>query len=446
MRAYVNFNQKYSILQRHIAYATLISNTYLQVLKPMTLEETQLKRSISLPMMLLYGLGTTIGAGIYALVGELAKASGTLAPFSFLVAAFMASLTALSFAELSSRYPFAAGEALYIKKGFHSVPLSTLVGLLVATAGLVSAAALINAFVGYLQQFLSVPTLWSIIATALLLGVIAIWGVNESLRVACFITIIEITGLLIIIFVGRHQFMHIKTHWQAFIPHWQWHHFNQIYAGILLSFYAFIGFEDMVNMAEEVKNVRRNLPYAIIGTLIITCILYILVMLTALLSMPIDELVQSHAPLPIIYQHATGQKSTIISIIGTFAIINGALIQVIMASRVLYGLSSKHQLPKIISYINPRTQTPVVATILSTIIVLILSILGELPTLAQTTSMIMLIIFSAINLALWRIKKRKPQVEGIISFPRLIPLCGFFVCSFFVILNMIDFFKKYLGA
>lgn len=405
-----------------------------------------LKRAISLPMLVLYGLGTTIGAGIYALVGELAGISGYLAPAAFLVASLLAGITALSFAELSSRYPWAAGAALYTKEGLGSERFSTLIGLLVVSAGLVSSAALVNAFAGYLNQLID-PLIeldrgTIILLATLILGVFAAWGIMQSILITATMTLLGIAGLVMIIYVGHDVLADLATEWPKLIPSFDFTSWGFVFAGTLLAFYAFIGFEDMVVVAEEVKDVKRNLPLAILLTLGITTLLYMLIMTIAVLSMPPEELAQSSAPLARLYQYHTGGDSTLISIIGLFAIIDGVLVQMIMASRVLYGLSSRGQLPALLSRVNPKTQTPLYATGLTIVSVLILALVGRLASLAELTSIIMLIVFSLVNLSLWRIKQRLPHNEGHINLPSWISLSAFIVSSSFVVLETTKFFFK----
>lgn len=399
-------------------------------------QATPLKRVLSLPQMVLYGLGTTIGAGIYALVGELAGVSGYLAPVAFIFAAFLAGLTAFSFAELSCRYPRAAGAALYTQHGFHSHKLTLAVGLLVVLAGLVSSAALINAFSGYLNQITTIGTSTAIIVVTLFLVGIALYGIVESIFLASLITVIEVGGLLWIIFASHEALLQLPANSSLLIPEFSLNSLNLVFAGALLAFYAFIGFEDMVDVAEEVKDAKRNLPLAILITLGITTLLYITIMLIAILSIPPAELSQIDAPLARLFSLHTGEPATLISMIGMLAIINGSLIQIIMASRVLYGLSFRHQLPAFLSYVSPTTQTPVVATLLAGMIVLLLALIGNLSMLAQTTSFIMLMVFSVVNLALWRIKHNEPPVEGCINFPIWLPLLAFVVSTAFVILEI----------
>jgi len=396
-----------------------------------------LKRNLSLPMMVFYGLGTTIGAGIYALVGEIVNIAGYFAPISFLVASLLASFTAISFAELSSRFPRAAGASLYVKQAFAFQGLSTLVGLLVITAGLVSASALVNGFVGYLNQFVGLDRTIAIVLVVLLLGTIAAWGILESVILASLITIIEIGGLLMVIVVSGEGITSLPERWTELIPSAGLSSWGAIYLGAILSFYAFIGFEDMVDVAEEVKDVKRNLPLAILLTLGITTFIYMLVIVSAILSLPLAELAASEAPLAKIYEYHTGDKAVIISVIGMLAIINGALIQMIMASRVMYGLGSRGQLPAILASVHHRTRTPLIATGIAILVVLILALTGRLASLAEATSIIMLIIFSLVNLSLWCIKQRDPNPEGVKTFPAWIPVIGFFVSAFFVLIEVI---------
>lgn len=301
-------------------------------------DQTKLRRTLSLPMMVLYGLGTTIGAGIYALVGEIANVAGYFAPISFLIASILAGFTAISFAELCSRYPLAAGVSLYTQQAFKSDRFSTVIGLFVIMAGLVSAAALVNGFVSYLHQFIVLDRSIAITLISIILASIAAWGIAESVTIAATITIIEIAGLLLVIVVSSDSLATVNTRWTELIPSADFSHWNGIFLGTILSFYAFIGFEDMVDVAEEVKDVKHNLPRAILLTLVITTAIYLLLMLTAVLSLTPAELAASKVPLVAIYEHHVAEEGLIISGIGMIAIINGALIQIIMASRVLYGL------------------------------------------------------------------------------------------------------------
>lgn len=399
----------------------------------MSLQNKPLKRTLTLPLMVLYGLGTTIGAGIYALVGELASIAGYLAPASFLLAAFTAGLTAVSFAELSSRYPRAAGVALYIKQASGSNKLSMTAGLLVILAGVVSAAALVNGFIGYLGEFIQMDRLPIITIVCVSLGLLAAWGIAESVTIASIVTLVEIGGLLMVVFVSRSGFSELPVYWPQLIPSFDMVSWGLMSSGVFLAFYAFIGFEDMIDVAEEIKDVRHNLPRAIMLTLAITTLIYMLVMVVAILSMPIASLSHSDAPLAALYQHHQGGSASVITVIALFAIINGALIQLIMASRVMYGMASRGQLPVILCKVYEKTRTPIIATVVAAILIFIFAVIGRLAILAETTSVIMLIIFAGVNLSLIVLKRRDPRPTDAMIFPTWIPYLGFVVCSGFVL-------------
>lgn len=400
-------------------------------------ENPSLKRSLSLTLMVLYGLGTTIGAGIYVLAGKLADIAGYFSLLSFIVASFMAGLTALSFAEIAGRFPRASGSAFYVSEGFGSLALSTMVGLLVITAAIVSSAALINGFVDHLYEFWQFDRTLSIIVVVLILGLIAFWGISESVTIAAIITLVEVGGLILVIVVSRSSFTHIGELWQNYVPSWHWHDWNIIFAGSILAFYAFIGFEDMVVVAEEVKNVKRTLPLAILLTLVITTLLYVLVMLAATMTLTPETLARSQVPLATVYEQNQAGGKLLFGFIGMFAIINGALIQLILASRMLYGLSIQQQLPAWLSRVHSYTRTPVWATALATFLLIALALSGTVTALAKTTSLIMLLVFSLVNLALIRVKKRQPKPQGLIVFPLWIPYLAFIVSAGFVLLELL---------
>ncbi len=367
--------------------------------------------------MVLYGLGTTVGAGIYALIGEIANVAGTLAPWSFLLAALLAGFTALSFAQLSSRFPRAAGAALYVERGLDSARLARLVGFLVIFAGAVSSAALLNGFVGYLHAFLEVPRGAVISGAGILIIGIAAWGIAESVWIAGVISIVEVLGLLWITGLAGTEITPASLNLALYVPDLSLAAWSGIVAGGVLSFYAYIGFEDMVEVAEEVEDVSHTLPRAILLTLGLSTLIYVLLVSTTIMAVGPALLADSAAPLADVYRHLTGSDPWIISLIGLFAIINGALIQVIMASRVIYGLASREQLPGVLAHVNGMTQTPLRATLVAGAIVLLLALAGNLALLAELTAVIMLTVFALVNFSLcrlvWRTERLKAVIAGI---------------------------------
>ncbi len=395
----------------------------------------RLRRTLSLPMVVLYGLGSTIGAGIYALTGEIAALAGYWTPVAFLLSAAMAGFTGLSFAELSARYPRSAGPALYISRGLGSDRLGTLVGLLLVAAACISSAAVTNGFVGYLNDLVAVSRTFAIVLLVVVLGGVAAWGIRQSVGAAAAVTLLEVGGLLLIIGFGAptalEQLPVLVTRATAGVP------LTGILMGALLAFYAFLGFEDMVTVAEEVKRVRTALPAAIILTLLLTAVLYLCIGWVAVASMAPGELSTSAAPLAEVYRRLGGPWPAGLAVIGTLAMINGALIQIIMASRVLYGLADQGALPARLASVSPRTRTPLLATTLVTAVTLILALGFPLTRLAETTSVITLVVFTLTNLALLRIKLNEQSAPDHWRVPVVVPLAGAVISLAFVVYGLL---------
>ncbi len=403
--------------------------------------QVELRRSLSLPLVVLYGLGTIVGAGVYALMGEIAATAGVLAPLAFVLASLLAAFSAISLAELSSRFPKSAGEAVYVLQGFNSKSLSTLVGLGVILSGIVSSATILNGFVGYVQDLAFVSREVAIIGVGALIGIIAAIGIGPSVGLAALITIIEVGGLLLIIWAGAGHLPDLPETVRAASPSFSSAAVVAVIAATVPAFYAFIGFEDMVNVAEEVKNPRRNLPRAILITMVLTAVIYVLIAAVSIAVVPIDQLAGHGAPLTLVFEEATGSRGEFISTIGIFAMLNGALIQIIMAARVFYGLAQQGSLPRFVGRVHPRTQTPLVATIIATVTVVILALVGTLGGLARVTSFIVLIVFTLINLALIAIKKRGPAPDGVATYPAWVPVIGATSSGAFVLWQLADFLE-----
>jgi len=313
-------------------------------------QPTQLKRGLSLWLLLFYGLGNILGAGIYVLVGKVAGSAGLFAPAAFFVAALVATFTALSYAELVARYPLSAGEAVYVQKGLGLPALSVMVGLLIVLMGAVSAATIARGFIGYLGILIELPDAVAITLLVVVLGATAIWGIVESVSIAALVTLIELLGLGLVLAVAGDSLFSIPERLPELIPPMDPVIWQGILFGAFLAFYAFVGFEDMVNVAEEVRNPVRNVPLAILLALGITTLLYAAVSLTAVLTVPPEQLAVSDAPLAMVYQQATGREPIALGIIGIFAVVNGALIQIIMGSRILYGMSRQGWLPTVLGW------------------------------------------------------------------------------------------------
>lgn len=391
---------------------------------PVQQEKTQLKRSLGLWLLVFYGLGNILGAGIYVLIGKVAGEAGYFAPIAFMVAALVAAFTAFTYAELSSRFPVSAGEAVYLQEGFGLAWLSTVVGLLIAFAGMLSAATIVRGFSGYIQVFSDLPTDLIVLGILLVLGLVAIWGISESVQVAAFLTVLEIFGLLLIIAVGSKQLVILPEVISTLPPLSESFVWSGIFMGAFLAFYAFIGFEDMVNVAEEVKEPEKNMPRAILIALVVSTLLYALVSLVAIANLTPAELKASAAPLADIYTSATGNKPIVITFVSIFAVINGALIQIIMAARIFYGMSRQGWIPAFFSRVSTRSQTPVIATAFVVLVIALLAVWFPLQKLAEATSTLILVIFLMVNIALLRIRRQQVAPENVRTYPVWVPVCG----------------------
>ncbi|MGD8483447.1 MAG: amino acid permease [Thioalkalispiraceae bacterium] len=397
--------------------------------------EPTLKRSISLPLVTFYGIGTILGAGIYVLVGKVAGEAGMAAPLAFLLASLLAGFSAFSYAELSSRYPRSAGEAVYLQQAFGIQQFSMLMGLLIIVIGLVSTATLVHGFVGYLQVFVTVPPWLVKVALITVLAAVVMWGIGQSVWIASAFTILEILGLLIIIWVSKEQLAIAPSMMGDMLPIFDLSVWMGVLMGAFIAFYAFVGFEDIVNVAEEVIDPVRNVPRAVVLSLVVTTVFYMLVSIACVLTIEPGKLANSNAPLAVVYEQQTGQPATIIAWISLLSVINGALIQIVMASRILYGMSHQGWIPAILGRVNAKTQTPIIATLVIGSLILLLALWLPLLSLAKLTSLVTLLVFSLVNLALLVIKLKREPHEAF-TIPLWVPLAGFVSCFIFMLFQL----------
>lgn len=376
-------------------------------------------------LLTFYGLGTTVGAGIYALIGEVASTAGYFAPIAFFASSVIAGLTAASFAELSQRLPKAAAAALYVETGFGSKKFALLIGLVVAFAGLVSSAALVNAFYGYFNEIYPISRGQLVVITTVIVTAIATWGISESLKIAATVTAVELGGLLLVIWVNMDS-PRLYPELVTQVPVESGTAMSIVLAAVL-AFYAYIGFEDMVDLSEEVKDVQRSMPLAIGLTLAITTVLYCVLALISVTAVPLDQLADHEAPMSLLYAQGGGNPA-LISGIALFAIVNGVLVQIIMASRVFYGLAKRHHFLAPLGQVNQTTKTPIRATLLSGLIVVLLALAGKLAGLATITAALVLTVFATVNLALWQIKKRERRQQIQRGLPISLSMLGFVCC------------------
>lgn len=393
------------------------------------LKPVALRRRLGLTLLVLYGVGVTVGAGIYVLIGAAARESGMQAPLAFLVSAIVMSFTAASFAELSARFPVSAGEAAYVQAGFGSNILSLVTGALVVGAGIVSSAAITVGSVGYILEFTSVSTVLLKAVVVIAVCGVACLGILESVVLAAVFTLIEVGGLIVIVVAGMTGDPGMFLRISEVLPSLgDMSALVGIGSAALIAFFAFIGFEDMVNVAEETVDPVRNMPRAIALTLFITTLIYVSVVYVAVMTVPPAELAVSDAPLAVVAASVGGVSPVMITGIAIIATLNTIIIQIIMASRVIYGVAGRGQLPAFLARVNPLTRTPVIATVAVSLIVLVLALGLNVERLAATTSQIALIIFTIVNLALIRLKMRREIPPAGLNLPVWVPVAGV-ICS-----------------
>ena len=387
-------------------------------------------------MITVYGVGTIVGGGFYALCGKVVGEAGMLAPCAFLVAALIATFSVFSFAELSSRFPVSGGEARYVQEAFPYAWLSTCIGWMVIATGVVSAATLADAFAMFCQRFVNVPSAIVVATMVLGLGIVTARGIRETAWLALAITVVEVGGLLLILIAGAEHLGRLPSQWRETTPNLSIDGWKGVFLGAFLAFYSFVGFEDMVNVAEEVRKPERNLPVAILLALAISAILYICVATVLVCSAPVDDLAQSDSPLAYVFGDRP-YAGDVITLIGMLAGLNGALVQIVMASRFSYGLAKSGQGPGFLSRVNEKTRTPLEATVLIVSIVLVLALWLPLESLAKVTSTLLLIVYGMVNLSLVVIKRRqKTPPEDSPCYPIWLPITGSGVCAIFLLLQV----------
>jgi amino acid transporter len=388
-------------------------------------QTVKLKRSLSFPLLLFYSTGTILGLGIYVILGKIAGHAGMFTPLAFIVSAILVIFTAFSYSELSARIPKSGGAVNYVDSAFNKPTLSRIIGWLLVASAIISTATVLNGYVGYVHEFANIAP-WIIISVVIIaLSGVAIWGITQSAAAITVITIIELLGIFLVIFIAGDNLSQLPARISEFVPTFEINVWRGILMGAFLGFFTFIGFEDVVNVAEEAKNPQKNMPRAIMGSLLILTILYVIVATIAVLGLSAQELKTSSAPLADVLAQKGPSYPLIISFIGLIAIINGVMVQIVMNARVLYGMAQRKLAPQIFGKLNRKTRTPIWATIFSSGIILALALMFNLEALASATNYILLTVFIFINLALIVLKKRDPKPSGVKSYSVAVPILGF---------------------
>ena len=412
----------------------------------------KLARHMGIFALVVYGVGDMIGAGIYGTVGVAAGAMGNAVWLAFVTSMIAALLTGLSYASIASRYPRAAGAAYVTQRAYRLPFLSYVVGLSVAASGLTSMAAGANVFANNLLNFAgrflpawspAVQVSFVVLVFLVVLCVINYWGIRESLWVNLGCTLVEVGGLVFVIIVGARfwgsvDYLQTPT---GRLPDAGWAGASLILSGAVLTFFAFIGFEDMLNVTEECKDPERTVPWAMVIALLIVTVLYISVSVTAVSVVDFRRLADERAygaPLRQLTDRAAPWlKPWVFTSITLFAVFNTALINYIMGSRLLYGMARQGLLPSALGRVHPRRRTPHVAILTLLAVVTVLALSGTVKQLASATSLLLLGCFCIVNVALIVLKRRPGEPPGRFEVPSVIPALGALVCGVLIVVRVV---------
>jgi basic amino acid/polyamine antiporter, APA family len=399
-----------------------------------------LQRRLGLVALTIYGLGNMLGAGIYETIGSAAREMGSALWLAFVASMVAAGLTGLSYACLGSRYPRAAGAAFITQRAYGLPLLTYLIGLSVMASGLTSMATASHVFARYLLglfelHFSPAVMSWAVLGVVvpflLMIAFVNFWGIRECAWLNAVCTVIETGGLVLVIVVGV-RFIGGVDYLDAHAP------MNPdgdlsiglILGGAVLTFFSFIGFEDLLNVSEEVKDPRRTLPLALVGALAIATLIYVTVSVVAVSVVPATQLAASEKPALylVIDTAAPWIPAQLFGLVAMFAVVNTALLNYIMGSRLAYGMARQGLLPGVLGRVHPKRHTPHMAIVALLVIVLVLVTLGDIGSLARATALLLLMSFTVVNVALVVLKRRAGEPAGGFEVPIIVPAVGAMVC------------------
>lgn len=388
---------------------------------------TALKKALGFPMLSFYGIGMILGAGIYSIIGKAAVQTGETLWLGFILAGVSALLTAISYAELATLYPKAGGEFIYLGEAFKKRKwIASTAGAAVAFSGAATAATVALAFAGYLNNFFDFTPFYVATGVLILFTCVSIIGIKTSGWVTVISTLIEVAGLIFIIYLGMTSEKFGDALSES--PH------MGTLSGTALIIFSFFGFENIVNLSEEAKNPQKDISRAILFSVIFATLIYILVSLSALALLSLEKLGASNAPLMEVAATHSKNSGKILGAIALFSTANTALISLIGASRILFSMGKVEALPKIISQVALKRKTPWIASLIVLAIAFSLLPLGKLETVASISSLATLLAFLLVNVALITLRYTQGSKKRIFKVPLsvgklpLIPVLAAFLC------------------
>jgi basic amino acid/polyamine antiporter, APA family len=398
-----------------------------------------LRRTIGPAQMALYGLGSMLGAGIYGLIGKAAGQAGNAVWLSFVVALVAALLTAFSYASLGSRYPRAAGAAYVTGRAYGFPLLSFMVGLALVCSGLTSIATQSQVFAANIAALFgldSIPLSWLALGFVLILTGIVFRGIRESMWVNVLCTLIEAGGLLLLIVAGASYWGSVDYLETPALPGGD-HAALLVIQAAVLAFFAFIGFEDMINVAEETREPERTVPLGLILAMAAAALLYIAVAVTSVSVVPWQELAEAPGPITAVMERAAPSVPPLLfTVITLFAVANTALVNYVTASRLVYGMARQGLLPQRLGNVHAARRTPHLAVAALFLVLAPLALLGTITELAAATVLLLLLVFTVVNGALFILKGRDGEKRGRFEIPRAIPALGALTCLILIVVRV----------
>lgn len=402
--------------------------------------EPSLHRVMGPWLLLLFIVGDILGTGIYALTGQVAKQVGGVVWMPFLVAFAVALVTAFSYLELVTKYPRAAGAALYTHRAFGIHFITFIVAFAVMCSGITSASTASRAFAANLSNAFDLNLAGGIgitlvgLAFMALVAIVNFRGVGESVKANVILTCVELTGLLIIIVIGLMAIGAGEgdvSRITQFNPAAERGAFWSVIAATTLAFFAMVGFEDSVNMVEECKEPRRNFPKILLTGLVITGLIYVLVSISSVTLVAPEQLGEGETPLlQVVQAGAPGFPLEIFGLITMFAVANSALINMLMASRLVYGMSRERVLPAIFGKVHEGRRTPYIAIGFTTLLAFgLITFVGEVPALGGTTALLLLCVFTVVNIAVLVLRKDRVGHDHFRT-PTILPVIAGICCAF----------------
>ncbi len=392
-------------------------------------QKVELKRELGLLEITLSGVGIILGAGIYALIGKAAELAGNAVWLSFAFSALVAVFSGLSYAELSSMFPKASAEYEYTRKSFGKT-LAFIVGWLIISSAVVSAAAVALGFGGYFNAVFKVPPVISGFMLIIALSFLIFYGIKESARFAIVSTLIEIAGLIIVIFIGL-----------PYLGRVDYFEMPQGLTGVFqasaLVFFAYTGFESIVKLSEETKNPEKTIPRGLMLAIVISIILYVLIAISAVSVMGWEKLGSSNAPFSDLAFAAFGNDAFILlTVIALFATSNTVLMMLLGASRIIYGMADSATLPGMLARVHNLRRTPWVAIIVTAILSVLFVFAGDIAFVANVDNFTLFVTFFVINASVIFLRYKEPDIIrpfrvplNIGKFP-VLPLFGLASCIF----------------